>query len=155
MTKKKRNIIIAAVVIIGAIGALSSNHNTENVETVAETSEHSFLLDYDLETADVKNGTGDTVIGERAYITIPSEKLSEITGEDLKEFADTNVDGAAYNWVSIMTDSGEGICFTGSNTQIATYGKLDEEGAVLESLGIWLKGNDGYTYKQNDSSESE
>lgn len=154
MTKKKKSIIIAAVVVIGAIGTFGS-HNTETTETAAEVSEHSFLLDYDLQTADVKNGTGDTVIGERAYITIPSEKLSEITGEDIKEFADSNVDESSYNWVSIMTDSDEGICFTGSNVQIATYGKLDEDGAVLESLGVWIKGNDGYTYKQNEPGESE
>ena len=150
MTKKKRNIIIAAVVVIGAFGALSNNGSKQTTETVAEASDHSFLLDYDLQTADVKNGTGDTVIGQRTYITIPSAKLAEITGEDIKEFADANVDGASYNWVSIMTDSDEGICFTGSNALIATYGKLDKDGSLLETLGTWLKSDNGYKYEKNN-----
>lgn len=158
MKKKTRNIIIGVVVVLAAIGVASGNSDSKPAETetavVAEN--HSFLLDYELETADVKNGTGDTVIGKRAYITIPADKLVEITGEDIAEFADANVDGKGYNWVSIMTDSGNGIVFLGGNSQIATCAKLSAEGEDAgDETGYWLKGNDGYTYNEANSETEE
>lgn len=157
MKKKTRNIIIGVVVVLAAIGVASGNSDTTTTETAAVAENHSFLLDYELQTADVKNGSGDTVIGERAYITIPSDKLAEITGEDLAEFADANVDGKGYNWVSIMTDSGNGIVFLGGNPQIATCAKLSNEGEDAgDETGYWLKSDDGYTYTEADSeAESE
>ena len=77
MTKKKRNIIIAVV----ALGIISCAIPTKKEEVPNDTTaitveaDHSFLLDYELKTGDVKNGTGDAVIGEYAYIVIPTENL--------------------------------------------------------------------------------
>lgn len=151
MTKKKRNIIIAVV----ALGIISCVIPTKKEEVPSDTTaitaeaDRSFLLDYELKTGDVKNGTGDTVIGEYAYIIIPTEKLDDITGEDIKEFADKNVAGSSYNWVSIMTESGEGITFSGSIASVATRGMLDESGALTETKGTWISGENGFTYKDN------
>ena len=85
-----------------------------------------------------------------AYITLTDEQLEEITAEHLKEFADTVVDGSGYNWFSIKSYSGNGICFTGSDISSAVYGKLDKDCSVLETLGLWVRDADGnYTYSEN------
>lgn len=154
----KNKIVTAAIVlmVLGAIGSATGNSKpASDTSTTTEASDHSFLLDYELQTADVKNGTGDTVIGKYAYISIPSEKLDEITGEDLKAFSDANVADASYNCVSIITDSGEGICFTGSIPYIATRGTLDTDGSLLETHGTWLLSGDEYSYEEASAEETD
>ena len=110
---------------------------------------HNDLMDYDLTVKDVLNGSGDTVIGQCAYIRVSENELEEMTADHLREFAENRVEGSGYNWVSIITSSGNGICFTGSNTIIASYGKLGEDGILEETVGAWTRQSDGsYTYSE-------
>lgn len=112
-----------------------------------EFHKHNVLTDYDLIVEDVKNGTGDSVIGQRAYISITKSALKEITEENYKEFAETVVKDSGYNWVSIVCDDGTGICFAGSNYSVGTYGELDKEGAIVEGSGaIALESDGAYSY---------
>ena len=111
---------------------------------------HNDLMDYDLTVKDVLNGSGDTVIGQYAYIRPSATELEEMTADHLREFAEKRVEGSGYNWVSIIVTGGNGICFPGSDTSIAIYGKLDREGSVEESIGFWTRQNDGsYTYSED------
>ena len=130
----------------GAVATVFSGKDQLYPENVR----HNDLLDFAPTVRDVMNGTGDTVIGQYAYITLTDEQLEEITAEHLKEFADTVVDGSGYNWFSIKSYSGNGICFSGSDISSAVYGKLDKDCSVLETLGFWVRDADGnYTYSEN------
>ena len=111
---------------------------------------HNDLMDYDLTVKDVMNGAGDAVIGQCAYIRPSATELEEMTADHLREFAEKRVDGSGYNWVSIIVTGGNGICFPGSDPSFAEYGKLDEDGSLLESVGTWARQSDGsYIYTEN------
>lgn len=113
-----------------------------------EFKQYNFLLDYDVKTADVKSGSGD-VIGQRAYISVLKSKFETVTEENYKEFVESVVKDSGYNWFTIKCDDGTGVCFPGSMYHVGDYGKLDDEGAILESYGtITLNENNGYTYEQ-------
>lgn len=114
-----------------------------------EAIKHNDLLDISPTIKDVMNGSGDTVIGQCAYIRITSDQLKEITSDNLKEFADSVVDGSGYNWVSIMTYNGTGICFTGSDINYAVYGELGDDGELVKTQGILTRDADGnYSYSE-------
>lgn len=115
-----------------------------------EAQKHNVLMDYELTVKDVKNGTGDSVIGKRAYIRIMKTQLAEITPENFVEFVESRVRDSGYNWVSIVCDDGTGICFPGSMVQVADYGKLDADGSIVESYGTISLTEDGtYSYSEN------
>lgn len=114
----------------------------------AET-HHNILMDYDLTIENVLSGSGE-VLGQYAYISISSKQLEELTAEDIKEFAETVVDNSGYNWVSIMSKSGTGICFSGSDISMPVYGKLDKDGSIVDTLGMWVRDKDGvYSYSES------
>lgn len=115
-----------------------------------EKVQHNDLLDFNPTIKDVMNGTGNAVIGQYAYITVTDKQLEEMTAEHLKEFANTVVDGSGYNWFSIKSYSGNGICFSGSDISSAVYGKLDKDCSVIETFGFWVRNEDGnYIYSEN------
>lgn len=115
-----------------------------------EAQKHNVLMDYELTVKDVKNGTGDSVIGKRAYIRIMKTQLAEITPENFVEFVESRVRDSGYNWVSIVCDDGTGICFPSSMVQVADYGKLDADGSIVESYGTISLAEDGtYSYSEN------
>lgn len=108
------------------------------------------LMDHEFSVEDVMNGTGDTVLGQYAVIRILQAEFDSMTSENLQEFAEKRVEGSGYNWVSIIVTGGNGICFPGSDTSFAEYGKLDEDGSLLESVGTWIRQSDGsYSYSEN------
>lgn len=114
-----------------------------------EVQKHNVLMDYDLTVKEVKSGDG-SVIGQRAYIRIMKSQLQEITSENFVEFVESRVRDSGYNWVSIICDDGTGICFPGSMVQVADYGKLDDDGSILESYGtIALEEDGAYSYSEN------
>lgn len=126
------------------------------VDTVKEGSEQIYpkvhknlLMQASVKTAEVKNGFGTETIGERAYIKISKEDLKQTTQEDYKEFAETVVKDSGYNWFSIMCDDNTGVCFIGSMSYVAEYGKMNEEGGIDEVLGdILLRENGEYAYEE-------
>lgn len=114
-----------------------------------ENVHHNDLMDYDLIVKDVLNGSGDTVIGQYAYISITEKQLETMTADNLREFVENRVIDSGYNWVSIIATNGKGICFSGSLPDYGTYGTIDEEGVITENLGDWVLGSDGnYTFKE-------
>lgn len=111
---------------------------------------HNFLLDISPTVKDVLSGSGD-VLGQYAFVRITNEQLESITPEMLKEFADNIVENSGYSWVSIVTSSDNGICFAGSDTSSALYGKLDKDGSILDANGIWVRdANGNYIYTENE-----
>lgn len=102
-----------------------------------------------VKTADVMNGFGTDKIGERAYIEIGKEDLQNVTQEDFKEFADTVVKDSGYNYFTVICDDGTGVFFGGSGIIIVSYGKLNDEGMLEETVGdILLQDNGGYIYEE-------
>ena len=113
-----------------------------------EYKQYNFLLDCKVKTEDVKSGSGD-VIGQRAYVSVLKSELVDLTAENFAEFAETVVKDSGYNWFTIKCDDGTGIVFPGSMYFVGDYGKLDDDGAILESYGtITLDENGTYTYEQ-------
>lgn len=144
------------IVVFGLIGSFGSDdkpkETTTDNNTIIETeANHNYLLDIPPTVKDVMNGFGDTVIGQCAYIYITSDQLKELTSDQLKEFADSVVDGSGYNWVSIMTYSGTGICFPGSDINYAVYGELGENGILEKSQYTLFRDADGnYNYYEDE-----
>lgn len=106
------------------------------------------LMKADLQTADVKNGTGDKVIGKRGYIKIDKAALKSITNEQFTEFANKKVNDSGLNWVSIICEDGTGICFVGSVSSVADYGTQDSEGKINKQIGVIMLEENGYTYEE-------
>lgn len=102
-----------------------------------------------VKTAEVMNGSGTEKIGERAYIEISKEDLQDVTQEDFKEFADTVVKDSGYNYFTVVCNDGTGVFFGGSGIIIVSYGKLNDEGMLEETVGdILLQDNGEYTYEE-------
>lgn len=144
------------VTISVSSGTIDSNPLTFTiVDSTKDTDiSNNFLMDYKLTVENVLNGSGDTVIGEYAFIRITDEEFEKITPDILKEFAENVVNDSGYNWVAIMTSSDTGICFTGSDVSFATYGKMDKDGSILEAIGMWTLDADGnYIYEKNEDPE--
>ena len=89
-------------------GAVSTVYDGKD-QLYPEQVHHNDLMDYDLIVKDVMNGTGDAVIGQYAYISIMAQQLTDMTAENLQEFAEQRVEGSGYNWVSIIATDGKGI----------------------------------------------
>ncbi len=131
----------------GTAESIEADNTIEESKTTSEN----FLLNCDLIERNVMNGSRDTVIGKCAYIHITDAELKEITSDLLKEFADNVVADSGYNWVSIMTNTDMGLCFTGADASFAVYGKLDTDGSLLATYGICtLDSNGSYTYTENE-----
>lgn len=129
-------------------GSVSSVYIGED-QLYPENIHHNNLMDYDLIVKDVMNGSGDAVIGQYAYISITANQLKEMTADNLREFSESVVSGASYNWISIIATDGTGICFTGCDTSSAIYGKLDKDGSVIETFGEWSRNENGdYSYSE-------
>ena len=110
---------------------------------------YNILLDCKVKTADVMNGFGTDVIGQRAYIDILKSDLLTVSEEDYKEFVETVVKDSGYNWFTIVCNDGTGICFVGSMENVAEYGKIDNEGRTEEVIGDITPDNSGvYTYEE-------
>ena len=97
-------------------------------------------------TADVYNGSNTQIIGQRAFITIPKEVLKQISEKCYVNFLNAKVKDSGYNWFSIICDDGTGICFAGSFTGLGTYGKINNEGSVTETIGNISVTENGYEY---------
>ena len=104
------------------------------------------LLNAIIMCADVTNGIGTDVIGQRAYIVIPKEVLSQISENGYATFLENKIKNSGYNWFSIICDDGTGIVFSNSFTGLGTYGELDGEGCVTSPLGYISASESGYEY---------
>jgi hypothetical protein len=131
----------------------TAEDSTAPVEDSAAPAEPSGpLLSAEVFTADVKNGTGTDVIGQRAYVVISKEKLQSVTTEEYVQFLNERVKDSGYNWYSIVCDDGTGICYVGSMEYIGEYGKIDSEGCISEGYGMITPDENGnYSYEEYES----
>ena len=68
-------------------------------------------------------------------------------GKGYVNFLNAKVKDSGYNWFSIICDDGTGICFAGSFTGLGTYGKINNEGSVTETIGNISVTENGYEYE--------
>lgn len=109
------------------------------------------LMNAEIQIGDVLNGTRSEKLGEWAGIHISKESLKEITQEQFSEFCNDIVKDSGYNWFTISCDDGTGIQFAGSISYAATYGNLDNEGCIAESIGTIVVQEDGrYSYTETE-----
>lgn len=119
-------------------------------EAVTEVSEEkpasdNPLLNAEKVISDATNGSGQK-IGEWEAVLITPDILDAITAEQLYEFANAEVDGSGFNWITLMTADGRGIQFTGSMIQLATYGTVDDQGRITEDQGTWKLSDGKYEF---------
>ena len=77
--------------------------------------------------------------------------LLDVLGRFIVGISGDIVNGSIFGiaFIIIVT-GGNGICFPGSDPSFAEYGKLDEDGSILESVGTWMRQSDGsYIYSEN------
>lgn len=109
------------------------------------------LMNAEIRTADVMNGTRSEKLGEWAEIQINKETLKGITQEQFAEFCNEVVKGSGYNWFTISCEDGTGIQFAGSVSYVSTYGNLDNEGCIAESIGTIMVQEDRiYSYTESE-----
>lgn len=112
----------------------------------AEAETDNPLMKAELQVSDVASGSGEK-IGEWAEVTIQKDVLKAVTQEQYAEFCDSVVKDSGYNWVTISCGDGTGIQFAGSISFVATYGNLDNEGCITETIGNIMVQEDGtYSY---------
>lgn len=120
----------------------------EETEEAPQEATGNPLLDAEVQVNDVMNGAGTEKIGEWAEVNISKEVLKTVTNDQLAEFCTNVVDNSGYNWFTIMCDDGTGIVFSGSMTSNATYGEVDNEGAITTAIGYILLEDGSYTYSE-------
>lgn len=109
------------------------------------------LMNAEIQIGDVLNGTKTEKLGEWAEIQIGKETLKEITQEQFLEFCNDTVRDSGYNWFTISCEDGTGIQFAGSIPYVSTYGSLDNEGCITESIGTITIQEDGtYSYTETE-----
>lgn len=129
-----------------AIKTLQRETNV-SVDPPESNSADSRLYNASIITADVLNGSGNEVIGQRAYIIFPKSALSEITADAFTQFVNSNVKDNGYNWFSIICDDGTGINFAGNTYSFATYGIMDNNGCIAKPIGYITITENGCTYE--------
>lgn len=114
--------------------------------SVAPKESENPFLQAEFLTDTVYSGSGKA-IGTYGYITMKKSTLPDFYTEEFSayftEFANTKVRDSGLNWVSIIFDDGTGFCFTGSNTAIADYGNVDNEGCITAQLGTCIVSSSG------------
>lgn len=126
---------------------MSQEAKTELEE--AKTESDNPLMNAKIQIADVMNGTKSEKLGEWAEIQISKAVLEEITQEQFSEFCNDIVNESGYNWFTISCEDGTGIQFAGSIPYVSTYGSLDNEGCIAESMGTIMVQEDGkYIYTE-------
>ena len=141
---------------LGSLGAFDVYYTDGVVDRVEKGGKelypeiYNVLLDCKVKVADVKNGLGTDVIGQRAYIDILKSQLVAVSEDDYKEFVETVVKDSGYNWFSIMCEDGTGITFPGSMYFVGEYGKQDKDGSILEKFGtISIQEGETYLYEES------
>jgi len=167
---KKFPCLFCALFLAVFLFACSGNNvdaPSSEVSTVAETPTNAIgipseiiesdnpLLCADFLTDTVLSGSGKN-IGTYGYIAVEKSSLPDFYSEEFSkyftEFANTRVHDSGYNWVSIIFDDGTGFCFTGSNTIVAEYGSVDNEGNITTQIGLCIASSSGkFEYEENQT----
>ncbi|MGN0467646.1 MAG: hypothetical protein ACI4GY_02840 [Acutalibacteraceae bacterium] len=122
----------------------------ESAET-AEIKSNNILLSASCETFPAFGNENQT----RALITAEKSQAQALSGEEFSEFCSNTVKSGKYAWVTISFSDSSGIVFIGNNTDLISYGLIDENGLIEKPYGYIFKQNDSsYVYKnvlQNES----
>ena len=94
--------------------AINTPENSNSADSTGGRLENATIF-----TADIFNGSGTEVIGQRAYIILPKSALKEITESEYSVFLDSKVKDSGYNWFSIICDDGTGIVLTAALQALA------------------------------------
>lgn len=124
--------VLCVILIIAMIAVCLFGCGTN--ETSSDLSSNA-LINLEIKTADILNGSGNTSIGTRAYVNTSKSSLRSATEEQFAEFAREKVEGADYNWFSIICEDGTGIVFSGCIIEICEYGKINDNGTIDELVG--------------------
>lgn len=106
------------------------------------------LMKTRLQTKKFYSGDKSKILGSYGCISIEKDVLKTVTMDEFIEFAQNVVETATgLNWISIMCEDGTGIVFAGCETYCPMYGKIDEDGAILEGYKniIWDDTSGTYT----------
>lgn len=130
------------------------------IESTSETTTESttkksqnILMNSELIEAPVMNGTRTEQIGTYAYIKLSSSDFNSLKPEDYYEFAVSKVDKSGYNWVSIISDNGQGATWSGSIISVLTFGELDNEGCITKQEAVWELSNNTYSLIWDETSD--
>ncbi len=160
--KKKTKWIIGGVAGVLVLGSLlgggdpeqTEKRNQEYYDKVAKMAEaeanKNVLMEATIHKAPVMNGSGDSAIGEYAYIELEKDELVAVSQDEFKEFVDEVVRDSGYNYVTIIsTDTGEAIFFPGSISELAQFGILNADGMLKYVKGDIVLQEDGtYLYTE-------
>ena len=123
------------VTLCGCGGGETSVNNADNTASVEEEKSVGFT---DPETKDVLSGSGEK-IGERVEYSFEKADFQTIPYDDIKTFlTDTLAEyhEKGFNYCTIVFNDGTGICFSGCMPEMATYGKIDSDGAITDTTGF-------------------
>ncbi len=161
---KKHAIILFLAVLFAALSACgeASENQPKTPPSEPTVTVESSLPEEDAEsdnpllrasffTDNVLSGSGEK-IGTYGYIMIEKSALPDLYSKEfstyLSEFANKRVRDSGYNWVSVFFEDETGLCFAGSNTIVADYGNMDNEGCIT----TWLDAIIISTSSESDNS---
>lgn len=146
--------IILLAITLSACGGKQSPAPDDPIPAENEIldTDNPFLL-ADFSSAGVFSGSGD-IIGTYGYIEVGRDQVPDFYSSDfsrfIAEFVDAKVRNSGRNWITIILDDGTGFCFTGSNSVVANYGMVDEEGGVVKTLGICMLSSETGEFEYTD-----
>ncbi|MDR2889453.1 MAG: hypothetical protein LBV33_06395 [Lachnospiraceae bacterium] len=121
------SILIAIIIIM--TGVIVYIVVLEIQERQAEAAEHDVLMATPLSSKPLYDEDG-AAAGAWAYVEVSDRALANITAGELKDFAEEYLFDERFEWISILSPSGEGVYFPDINTEYAEYGTLTSDGRM-------------------------
>lgn len=104
----------------------------------------------EVKTGDVMSGIGGNKIGEYAWVEMPKAAMLALSQEEMVSYAKDVISAGkgSYNWFTIALDDGTGLVFHNCFYPVFSYGVLDADGSLSETLGsgLLLDESVGYEY---------
>ncbi|MGN1419850.1 MAG: zinc-ribbon domain-containing protein [Acutalibacteraceae bacterium] len=84
----------------------------------------------------------------RAVITAEKSQAQALSGEEFSDFCSNTIENGNYAWVTVSFSDSTGIVFVGNNTDLISYGQIDENGLIVKPYGYIIRQSDSsYVYK--------
>lgn len=140
---KKTIIIIVAVVAVALIALFIAAQGDDNKGGVEDMHINPFM-NYTLTEAPMMNGFGDEQIGTYAYIYVAPGDMEKATPEDYLEFANANVKGKDYSYVTIACSDKTGARWSASMLDYVYFGEIDSNRQLTSTTAVWQLDNGKY-----------
>lgn len=100
--------------------------------TATNLEDNNPLMEIFVKTAEIPK-----ISKNRGYIEISKEDFFKITKSQYLEFCEDIISPASsqYNYFTIQFEDGTGICYSGCDISSASYGVLDDTGAITNKQG--------------------